>query len=432
MPPSKGGYKAPLADDSAAYSLKAIDVQSGKARRFEVLEEEKFSVGMRHNAMDYDTHDKNADNALDFDEFCALIRERELGHHTEAELRKRFNEVDENDDGGLDREEFVIFSLRDALLRSGERVLDIFREWDKDGSGKLTKEEFKSALHSLGFSVCTDADVDSLFRRFDPDGDGAVDYVELNSKLREGQSAASKMQRKLRRASTKKSADAVAELGLKLENNSEKSVQEQLREAVALNAKRVIDVFRALDADGDGTITKDEFRAAMPRLGLEAPVGKIDALFNVYDPDRSGFIEYEELKKMLRIPGGRTLEASGPLELTAKNQTSTRDTALKEKALRLGAALNGLIDMDNLDTARESVQTTLRKALRKHWARVRDLFDAWDTNGDGEISRKVHRRHRCPHIRPRIRPRIRPPPVLHTARPVLCVTPPSHLLRAAR
>ena len=39
MPPSKGGYKAPLADDSAAYSLKAIDVQSGKARRFEVLEE---------------------------------------------------------------------------------------------------------------------------------------------------------------------------------------------------------------------------------------------------------------------------------------------------------------------------------------------------------------------------------------------------------
>ena len=40
MPPSKGGYKEALASDQAAYNVKAIDVKSGQARRFEVLEEE--------------------------------------------------------------------------------------------------------------------------------------------------------------------------------------------------------------------------------------------------------------------------------------------------------------------------------------------------------------------------------------------------------
>eukprot|EP00966_Prymnesium_polylepis_P240560 5563305-Prymnesium_polylepis.2 len=47
-------------------------------------------------------------------------------------------------------------------------------------------------------------------------------------------------------------AKAFASLGLRLETGSERSVQEQLREAVAANAAAVVDVFKALDANGDG------------------------------------------------------------------------------------------------------------------------------------------------------------------------------------
>ena len=43
----------------------------------------------------------------------------------------------------------------------------------------------------------------------------------------------------------------------------------QLRNMLSKNAVRVIDLFREWDEDGDGTVSKKEFRKAMPLLGLE-------------------------------------------------------------------------------------------------------------------------------------------------------------------
>ena len=51
-------------------------------------QEEDFEIGMRRRAIDYTTHDINQDNKLDFDEFCAMVRQREEGDHTEDELRR--------------------------------------------------------------------------------------------------------------------------------------------------------------------------------------------------------------------------------------------------------------------------------------------------------------------------------------------------------
>ena len=49
--------------------------------------EEDFEAGLRHAAADYQAHDADGDHKLDFDEFCALVRDRESGDHTEEELR---------------------------------------------------------------------------------------------------------------------------------------------------------------------------------------------------------------------------------------------------------------------------------------------------------------------------------------------------------
>ena len=76
----------------------------------------------------------------------------------------------------------------------------------------------------------------------------------------------------------------------------------QLREVLVNNAVRVIDLFREWDEDGDGTVTKREFRKAIPALGVHAPRAEIDALFDSFDPDGSGSIEYAEFNKLLRKP----------------------------------------------------------------------------------------------------------------------------------
>ena len=44
---------------------------------------------------------------------------------------------------------------------------------------------------------------------------------------------------------------------------------------------RVIDLFREWDDDGSGTVSKAEFRKAMPMLGLSVPSSEMDSLFDV-------------------------------------------------------------------------------------------------------------------------------------------------------
>jgi hypothetical protein len=76
-----------------------------------------------------------------------------------------------------------------------------------------------------------------------------------------------------------------------VDEDSGKSVADQLRDALAKAAVRVIDLFRDWDDDGDGTVTRKEFHRGMADLGFNVPKAEIDALFTEWDPDGSGSLE---------------------------------------------------------------------------------------------------------------------------------------------
>jgi len=83
----------------------------------------------------------------------------------------------------------------------------------------------------------------------------------------------------------------------------------------------VIDLFHEWDTNGDGTVTKKEFRKAMPVLGFDAPKEEVDALFDQFDNDGSGLMGFKELQKMLK---GRpaTEGAAKPQKGKAKGSTT--------------------------------------------------------------------------------------------------------------
>ena len=99
-----------------------------------------------------------------------------------------------------------------------------------------------------------------------------------------------------------KRASALGNIDLE-ESDTGRPVQEQLRDILSKNAVRIIDLFREWDEDGDGSVSKKEFRKAMPMLGLEVPKHEVDALFDSWDPDGSGVLELAELNKVLRRGG---------------------------------------------------------------------------------------------------------------------------------
>ena len=113
-------------------------------------------------------------------------------------------------------------------------------------------------------------------------------------------------------------------------------IPEQLRVALSKNAARVIDLFREWDEDKDGTVSKKEFRRAMPALGFDIPVKEIDALFDANDPDRSGKMEFKELKQMLKPHRGPKGGAASAVN-TAVN-VSAAAAAFKKKGAGAGSS----------------------------------------------------------------------------------------------
>ena len=79
----------------------------------------------------------------------------------------------------------VVEQLSKAL-GSGQvlaRVIDIFREWDSDGSGTVEKREFARAMQVLGVD-CERTVLDELFDSIDIDGSGSIEYKEIQKKIR--------------------------------------------------------------------------------------------------------------------------------------------------------------------------------------------------------------------------------------------------------
>lgn len=225
-------------------------------------EEEAFDVGMRQNAMEHDAADVNRDTKLDFGEFSALIREREEGTHTEAELHARFASIDENDNNRIDLDEYIRFSLRDSLSRSSSRVVDLFHAWDEDDSGFIDLKEFRKAMRCLGFDAAPREEIEAVFNQLDEDSSGSLEYKELNRMLRIGAgsaldaalmpgamgeiSGASENKHALRRGKMAGRVGNVLATTVTLKPTADgASVVDQLKQILKENAVRVIDLFRS-------------------------------------------------------------------------------------------------------------------------------------------------------------------------------------------
>ena len=241
------------------------------------------------------------------------------------------------------RGEELLAALRKALGTSTTRVVDVFRQWDLDGSGTVDKAEFRKAIQTLGVVSVQDNVIDALFARFDRDGSNTLEYRELNRVLRQGQDvqlesdlyagATGEVTTKATTAvpirsaaQLKKPTAIVSSVGLRAD--SDKSIADLLTDIVAQNVVRVTDLFREWDTDGSGTVSKKEFRRAIGALGYEAPRAELDRAFAEFDTDRSGEIDVGELTRALKrrvdlnpalLPG-----AAGAIVTESRNKVEMR------------------------------------------------------------------------------------------------------------
>lgn len=176
------------------------------------------------------------------------------------------------------------------------------------------------------------------------------------------------------------------------------SMPQLLTQWLMHNRVRVIDCFRAMDTNEDGLISPKEFAAGIADIGLAADAAEVGALFAQMDVDGSGFLDYQELHRLLRV--GKAAETSKYLRSAnahaRKHQVAPR--RLDRSPPRLATTLSrrmsgvdsarrsgGVAEPEPVGVEEELWPASLRAMLLRERMRVIDLFRNWEGGGDGGV-----------------------------------------------
>ena len=123
--------------------------------------------------------DTNKDGTISVDEirkcFIRLNQEQNL-KISNREIQEIFKSIDVNNSKKIEYTEFISSMLEESAYCKQEKLIEVFRLLDKDGSGKISKDEIKKALNNEGLR---EKDVANFIKKFDLDGDGEIDYYEF-------------------------------------------------------------------------------------------------------------------------------------------------------------------------------------------------------------------------------------------------------------
>jgi calmodulin len=123
--------------------------------------------------------DKDNDGVITVKELGLVMRA--LGQHpTDQALRQMINEVDADGSGTIDFAEFLmIMSRRCKAQESKNEILEAFKVFDKDGSGKISKDELRNIMSDLGEKLSED-ELTQMITDADTNGDGVSLLLSLH------------------------------------------------------------------------------------------------------------------------------------------------------------------------------------------------------------------------------------------------------------
>ncbi|ETS83025.1 Calmodulin [Pestalotiopsis fici W106-1] len=135
----------------------------------------------------FDLFDKDKTGDITAAELGEVMRELGLSP-SDAELKDMVDEVDVDQNGSIDFNEFLTMMSHKVEPSDAEKELrEAFKVFDRDNSGTISAAELRNVLTSLGENL-TDEQIDEMIQSADKDGNGAIDYDEFALLMTQGTS----------------------------------------------------------------------------------------------------------------------------------------------------------------------------------------------------------------------------------------------------
>jgi calmodulin len=130
----------------------------------------------------FELFDKDNDGLITSKELGVVMRN--LGQTPNLEdLNDLIKEVDCNDNGSIDFDEFLNLMVRKMKDNDTEEEMqEAFRVFDKEGSGYITKTSMKEVMVGLGENL-TYEDLEDIMRDYDVDQDGHLSYDDFKKMM---------------------------------------------------------------------------------------------------------------------------------------------------------------------------------------------------------------------------------------------------------
>ncbi|XP_046582447.1 calmodulin-A-like [Haliotis rubra] len=126
--------------------------------------------------------DQDGDGQIDARELASVLSEFSKSRVTEQRASRIIADNDTNKNGTIEINEFIAFMSAmvkvDTKFKSDTRMKQMFKQFDKNGDGKITPDELKAVLKDTCPDI-TDSQIRDMVTQADSDGDGKIDYNEF-------------------------------------------------------------------------------------------------------------------------------------------------------------------------------------------------------------------------------------------------------------
>ncbi|XP_028408457.1 EF-hand calcium-binding domain-containing protein 6-like isoform X2 [Dendronephthya gigantea] len=192
----------------------------------------------------------------------------------------------------------VLFSAEEAEARIKSKLQqnfsglrEAFYKFDDNHDGQVTRGEFRRVL-KLFMITMTDSEFDRLLNKIQFGPDETLNYRDFLKRFEKAEKVESHGW-----LMGKREAKSASDVG----HVTAEQADEIIKTKATQQWEDLSRAFRNFDEDGNGIVTKAELKNILYRYQLSLTQQEFDKLWNRYDTDRNGYVDYKEFIAKLGV-----------------------------------------------------------------------------------------------------------------------------------